>query len=168
MPYAKHQHQLLGWLVEQVAYLLARAYHTLLTAKATVESGVMPVITGRKLSLDDLRTARNRNAAEVRALAGILQATRGADGKQAAAVKAAAAAAAAAATASVDGDHSLSGSERRVSASSALDVGALAAQGGPSHVRGVRDFLLDNSHADDSLDAESWISAASNEMSMMS
>ena len=150
-------------LMEQVAYLLARAYHTLMTSKASVESGVMPEIGGKKLSLDDLRNARNRNAAEVRSLAAVLQTTRGADGNRAAA----AAAAAAEPTASGGSDHSLSSSERRGSAASALDVGALAAQGGPSHVRGVCEFLLDNSHIEDSLDGESWISAASNEMSMM-
>lgn len=137
-----------------------------MTSKASVESGVRPEIGGKKLSLDDLRNARNRNAAEVRSLAAILQTTRGADGNRAAA---AAAAAAAAETAQSGGsDHSLSsGSERRGSAASALDIGALAAQGGPSHVRGVCEFLVDNSHIEDSLDGESWISAASNEMSMM-
>eukprot|EP01043_Picozoa_sp_COSAG02_P022285 COSAG02_NODE_1154_length_14189_cov_10.515614_11_plen_288_part_00 len=151
-----------GWL-EQVAYLLARAYHTLLTSKATVESGVMPVIGGKKMSVDDLRNARNRNAAEVRSLAAILQTTRGADGKRAAA---AAAAAAQATAQDAEDDHSLNGSERRASSASALDVGALEAQGGPSHVRGVCEFLMDN-HIDDSVDGESWISAASNDMSMM-
>jgi|EP01043_Picozoa_sp_COSAG02_P029352 hypothetical protein len=137
-----------------------------MTSKATVESGVMPVINGKKLSLDDVRNARNRNAAEVRSLAAILQTTRDADGKRAAA--AAAAVAAAQAIARDEDDSSLSGSERRASSASALDVGALEAQGGPSHVRGVCEFLLgNNQHVDDSLDGESWISAASNEMSMM-
>ena len=119
----------------------------------------MPVISGKKMSLDDLRNARNRNAAEVRSLAAILQTTRGADGKRAAA------AAAAQATARAEDNHSLNGSERRESSASVLDVGALEAQGGPSHVRGVCEFLMGN-HIDDSVDGESWISAASNEMSM--
>lgn len=126
-----------------------------MTAKATAETGVVPVVDGQKLSLDDLRNARNRNAAEVRSLAAILQTTRGADGKRAGS------------TDSSSGDRSLGGSERRESNTSALDVSALPAEGGPSHVRGVCEFLVDNSHVDDSLGAESWISAASNEMSMM-
>jgi hypothetical protein len=158
-----------------VAYLLARAYHTLLTAAALVNEisggGVDVAIAGK--SLDELRVARNRNAAEVRALASILQATNGADGKRAAVAAAAAVRAAAAAAAAGggadDSDRMMNDSERRSSGGTVLDAAGAAAEAGPPHVRGVCGFLMDMSHADDSsmLDGESWISAASNEMSMM-
>ena len=142
---------------KEVAYLLARAYHTLMTSvSATRGDGAL--IGGK--TVDELRVARNRNAAEVRALTSILQTTganHGADGKGAA-------------KPNLDDSQRSGGDTSRGSTLSddSHDPDAEARESaGPRHVRGICEFLVDhaNNHGQKSMGGDSFMSAGSH-MSM--